>query len=320
MKKYGGIFVLKNKYIMAISILFIVIGISALFKLYLTNRNLITLVDETEKKYQELRVQKSHDNYMEAKMLNLSVIEDNFKWMKDVEKTDKITLENYDGNILDIKQDTSINKIILQGLYLGEDVITPDDYISVQLHNDYRLHYILRYHFKDTINEILIFDDGTIKYKDSYYRSPILLCAAQSLMPIAEEVNHIKNNALSAMVNSTMATCSNYMLSEIDKSYMEQGLTELWDNAVRLRASAHFINKNMVKVDDNIEETFEMLVTKSSGYSEGKHVDMYIFAVNGGEVNHVKLVYEDVEEIYKLKTELSKDNKYLYFDNIWTAD
>lgn len=320
MKKYGGIFVLKNKYIMAISILFIVIGISALFKLYLTNRNLITLVDETEKKYQELRVQKSHDNYREAKMLNLSVIEDNFKWMKDVEKTDKITLENYDGNILDIKQDTSINKIILQGLYLGEDVITPDDYISVQLHNDYRLHYILRYHFKDTINEILIFDDGTIKYKDSYYRSPILLCAAQSLMPIAEEVNHIKNNALSAMVNSTMATCSNYMLSEIDKSYMEQGLTELWDNAVRLRASAHFINKNMVKVDDNVDETLEMLVTKSSGYREGKQVDMYIFAVNGGEVNHVKLVYEDVEEIYKLKTELSKDNKYLYFDNIWTAD
>ncbi|MEL7606599.1 MAG: hypothetical protein AAGU39_11145 [Sedimentibacter saalensis] len=311
---------MKNKYIMAISILFIVIGISALFKLYLTNRNLITLVDETEKKYQELRVQKLHDNYMEAKMLNLSVIEDNFKWMKDVEKTDKITLENYDGNILDIKEDTSINKIILQGLYLGEDVITPDDYISGQLHNDYRLHYILRYHFKDTINEILIFDDGTIKYKDSYYRSPILLCAAQSLMPIAEEVNHIKNNALSVMVNSTMATCSNYMLSEIDKSYMEQGLTELWDNAVRLRASAHFINKNMVKVDNNVDETLEMLVTKSSGYREGKQVDMYIFAINGGEVDHVKLIYEDVEEIYKLKTELSKENKYLYFDNIWTAD
>lgn len=320
MKKYGGICVLKNKYIMAISILFIVIGISALFKLYLTNRDLITLVDETEKKYQELRVQKSHDNYMEAKILKLSVIEDNFKWMKDVEKTDKITLENYDGNILDIKEDTSINKIILQGLYLGEDVITPDDYISVQLHNDYRLHYILRYHFKDTINEILIFDDGTIKYKDSYYRSPILLCAAQSLMPIAEEVNHIKNNALSAMFNSTMATCSNYMLSENDKSNMEQGLTELWDNAVRLRASAHFINKNMVKVDNNVDETLEMLVTKSSGYSEGKQVDMYIFAINGGEVDHVKLVYEDVEEIYKLKTELSKDKKYLYFDNIWTAD
>lgn len=311
---------MKNKYIMAISILFIVIGISALFKLYLTNRDLITLVDETEKKYQELRVQKSHDNYMEAIILKLSVIEDNFKWMKDVEKTDKITLENYDGNILDIKEDTSINKIILQGLYLGEDVITPDDYISVQLHNDYRLHYILRYHFKDTINEILIFDDGTIKYKDSYYRSPILLCAAQSLMPIAEEVNHIKNNALSVMVNSTMATCSNYMLSEIDKSYMEQGLTELWDNAVRLRASAHFINKNMVKVDNNVDETLEMLVTKSSGYREGKQVDMYIFAINGGEVDHVKLIYEDVEEIYKLKTELSKENKYLYFDNIWTAD
>ncbi|MPN37856.1 hypothetical protein SDC9_185377 [bioreactor metagenome] len=188
------------------------------------------------------------------------------------------------------------------------------------MHNDYRLHYILRYHFKDTINEILIFDDGTIKYKDSYYRSPILLCAAQSLMPIAEEVNHIKNNALSVMVNSTMATCSNYMLSEIDKSYMEQGLTELWDNAVRLRASAHFINKNMVKVDNNVDETLEMLVTKSSGYREGKQVDMYIFAINGGEVDHVKLIYEDVEEIYKLKTELSKENKYLYFDNIWTAD
>lgn len=76
----------------------------------------------------------------------------------------------------------------------------------------------------------------------------------------------------------------------------------------------------MVKVDDNVDETLEMLVTKSSGYSEGKQVDMYIFFINGGEVDHVKLVYEDVEEIYKLKTELSKDNKYLYFDNIWTAD
>lgn len=311
---------MKNKYITAINILFIVVGISALFKLYFTNRDLIKLVDETEKKYQELRVQKSNDDYIEARMLKLSVIEDTFKWLKDVEKTDKISLENYDGDILDVKEDISISKIILQGLYLDKNVVTPDDYISIQLHNDNRLHYTLRYHFKDTINEILIFDDGTIKYQDSYYRSPILLNTAQSLMPIAEEVNHIKSDALSVMVNSTMATCANYMVSEIDKSNMEQGLTELWDNAVKLRASAHFINKNMVKVDDNSEETHEMLVTKSSGYCEGKQVDMYIFAVNGGKVNHVKLVYEDVEEIYKLKTELSKDNKYLYFDNIWTAD
>jgi hypothetical protein len=76
----------------------------------------------------------------------------------------------------------------------------------------------------------------------------------------------------------------------------------------------------MIKVDNKIEETDEMMVTKSSGYSEGKQVDMYIFAINGGEVDHVKLVYEDVEETYKLKTELIIDKKYLYFDNIWTAD
>lgn len=286
---------LKNKYIMTINILFIVISIFALFKLYLSNRDLISLVDETEKKYQELRVQKSNDDYIDARMLKLSVIEDTFKWLKDVEKTDRISLENYDGDILDVKEDTSLNKIILQGFYLDKNVVTPDDYISVQLHNDNRLHYILQYHFKDTINEILIFDDGTIKYKDSYYRSPILLSTSQSLMPIAEEVKHIKNDALCVMLNSTMATCSNYKVSETDKSNMEQGLTELWDNAVRLRASAHFINKNMVKVDDNVDETLEMLVTKSSGYSEGKQVDMYIFAINGGEVDHVKLVYEDVE-------------------------
>jgi hypothetical protein len=312
--------VLKNKYITAINVLFIILGISALFKLYITNRDLITLVDETEKKYQELRAQKSNDDFIEARMLKLPVIEDNFKWMKDVEETDKISLENNDGDILDIKEDTSLNKVILQGLYFDNNIITPDEYISVQLHNDNRLHYTLRYHFKDTINEILIFDDGTIKYKDSYYRSPILLCSAQSLMPIADELNHIKGDALSVMVNSTMATCSSYKVSEIDKSNMEQGLTELWDNAVRLRASAHFINKNMVKVDNKIEETDEMMVTKSRGYSEGKQVDMYIFAVSGGEVDHVKLVYDDVEEIYQLKTELVKDKKYLYFDNIWTAD
>jgi hypothetical protein len=312
--------VIKNKYITAINILFIVIAISALCKLYLENRDLITLVDETEKKYQELRIQKSNDDFIEVRMMKQSVIEDTFKWMKDTEKTDKITLENYDGDILDIKEDTSLNKIILPGLYLYKNVVTPDDYISVQLHNDNRLHYTLRYHFKDTINEILIFDDGTIKYKDSYYRSPILLCSAQALMPIAEEVNHIKNNALSVMLNSSMATYSNYMVSESDKSNMEQGLTELWDNAVRLSASAHFINKNMIKVDNKIEETDEMMVTKSRGYSKGKQVDMYIFTVNGGEVNHVKLVYDDVEEIYQLKKELIKDKKYLYFNNIWTAD
>jgi hypothetical protein len=311
---------MKNKYITAINILFIVVGISALFKLYFTNRDLIKLVDETEKKYQELRVQKSNDDYMEARMLKLSIIKDTFKWLKDVEKTDKISLENHDGDILDIKEDTSLNKIILHGFYLDKNVVTPDDYISAQLHNDNRLHYTLKYHFKDTVNEILIFDDGTIKYKDSYYRSPILLCAAQSLMPISDEVNHIKSDALSVMFNSTMATYANYMVLETDKSNMEQGLTELWDNAVRLRASAHFIDKNMVKVDNNNEESFEMLVTKSSGYCEGKQFDMYIFTVNGGEVDHVKLVYEDIEEIYKLKTELSKDKKYLYFDNIWTAD
>jgi hypothetical protein len=312
--------VTKNKYITAINILLFVIVISALFKLYLTNRYLISLVDETEKKYQELRVQKSHDDYMEARMLKQSVIEDTFKWMKDTEKADKILLENYDGDIVDMKEDTSLNKVILQGLYLDNNTITPDDYISVQLHNDNRLHYTLRYHFNDVINEILIFDDGTIKYKDSYYRSPILLCSAQALMPIADELNHIKGDALSVMLNSTMASYSNYMVSESDKSNMEQGLMELWDDAVRLRASAHFINRNMVKVDDKIEENDEMMTTKSSGYCEGKQVDMYIFAVNGGEVNHVKLVYDNVEETYKLKTELSKDKKCLYFNNIWTAD
>ncbi|MDF2503409.1 hypothetical protein [Clostridium sp.] len=311
---------MKNKYITAVSILFIVVGISTLFKLYFTNRDLLTLVDEAEKKYQELRVQKSNDDYMEARMLKLSVIEDTFKWLKDTEKTNMISLENYDGDNIDIKEDTSINKIILQGLYLGENIITPDDYVSAQLHNDHRLHYTLQYHFKDNINEILIFDDGTIKYKDSYYRSPILLSAAQSLMPIEDEANHIKSDALSVMLNSTMASYANYMVSEIDKSEMKQGLTELWDNAVRLRASAHFINKNMIKVGYKIEETDEMMVTKSSGYCEGKQVGMYIFAVNGGEVDYVKLVYDDVEEIYKLTTELSKDNKYLYFNNIWTAD
>jgi hypothetical protein len=178
----------------------------------------------------------------------------------------------------------------------------------------------LRYHFKDTINEIVIFDDATIKYKDSYYDSTVLLNMVQSLMPIAYEVSHDKNNALSVMFNSTLATFENYKLSDINKSNFEQGLTELCDNAVRLRVSAYFINNNMIKAENNIDESYDMWVTKSSGYHEGKQVDMYIVTVNGGEVNHVKLVYNNIEEIYKLKSELSENQKYLYFNNIWTAN
>lgn len=311
---------IKNKYIATINILFIVLCIAALLELYGTNMDLKTQISETQKSYQELRAQKLHDNFVESRIRALSLIEETFKWMKDIEGTERIILENYNGDKLNIKEDTSLNKIILRGLYLDNNIITPDNIISSQLHNDHRFFYTLRYYLKDNINEIIIFDNGTIKYKDLYYESPVLLSTAKSLMPIADKMNCGENDALAAMLNSSLATCSNYRLSDMDKSDYEQGLINLWDNAVRLRASAHFINENMVKVCGQIEESPDMLVTKSSGYSEGKQVDMYIFTVNGGEVNHVKLVYDSVEEIYQLKSELSKDEKYLYFNNIWTAD
>ncbi len=62
------------------------------------------------------------------------------------------------------------------------------------------------------------------------------------------------------------------------------------------------------------------MVHKSTGYCEGKQVDMYIFTTNDRGVDYVKLIYNNIEELYKLKEELKSEQKLLYFNNIWTAD
>jgi hypothetical protein len=76
----------------------------------------------------------------------------------------------------------------------------------------------------------------------------------------------------------------------------------------------------MVKINDKMVEPSDMNVLKSTGYCEGKSIDMYIYTENGGELDYIKLKYNDIEEVYKLKEELETDQKILNFNNIWTAD
>ncbi len=76
----------------------------------------------------------------------------------------------------------------------------------------------------------------------------------------------------------------------------------------------------MVKTNESIVEKSDIMVHKSTGYCEGKQVDMYIFTTNDRGVDYVKLIYNNIEELYKLKEELKSEQKLLYFNNIWTAD
>ncbi len=288
-----------------------------LFKLYLENNNLKTKIIETENKYEELRINKNNVNFTEATLNEMSFIQDTFNWIY-FESADGITLENYSGKTINLKEKSSLNNIILESL--ENNIIMPINFINNKMHNEYRFYYILRYKFNDTVNEIIIFDNGTIKYQNVYYESPYLLSLAQSLMPITDEVSKDVNDALDMMLNASIATYDFNKISDIDKSNSEQSIFELIDNAVRLRASAYFINNNMVETNESIVEKSDMMVHKSTGYCEGNQVDMYIFTINGGEVDYVKLIYNNIEEVYKLKSELRTEQKYLYFNNIWTAD
>ncbi len=247
----------------------------------------------------------------------MSFIQDTFNWIY-FESADGITLENYSGKTINLKEKSSLNNIILESL--ENNIIMPINFINNKMHNEYRFYYILRYKFNDTVNEIIIFDNGTIKYRNVYYESPYLLSLAQSLMPITDEVSKDVNDALDMMLNASIATYDFNKISDIDKSNSEKNIFELIDNAVRLRASAYFINNNMVETNESIVEKSDMMVHKSTGYCEGNQVDMYIFTINGGEVDYVKLIYNNIEEVYKLKSELRTEQKYLYFNNIWTAD
>lgn len=288
-----------------------------LFKLYLENNNLKTKIIETENKYEELRINKNNVNFTEATLNEMSFIQDTFNWIY-FESADGITLENYSGKTINLKEKSSLNNIILESL--ENNIIMPINFINNKMHNEYRFYYILRYKFNDTVNEIIIFDNGTIKYQNVYYESPYLLSLAQSLMPITDEVSKDVNDALDMMLNASIATYGFNKISDIDKSNSEQSIFELIDNAVRLRASAYFINNNMVETNESIVEKSDMMVHKSTGYCEGNQVDMYIFTINGGEVDYVKLIYNNIEEVYKLKSELRTEQRYLYFNNIWTAD
>ena len=106
---------MKNKYIMItlILILIIIICITALVKQIIKNRDLELQIGEVTEKYIDLRVQKIHDNYVEASIQKFSIINEDFQWLTNIEETEKITLENYCGDIIDIKKETPLNQIIL---------------------------------------------------------------------------------------------------------------------------------------------------------------------------------------------------------------
>lgn len=313
---------MKKKYIVitTILILIIIICITALWKQNIKNSDLEIQISEITGKYKELRTQKVHDSYVEASKQKISLINEDFKWLKNIEDTEKIALENYSGDIIDIKKETPLNKIILNGLVLENNIIEPDIIIHATLHNDLRFYYTLSYYLKDNVYEILIFDNGTIKYNDLYYESPFLLSAAQSLMPVINSDSiEIQDNAISIMLNADLATYFEYKISDTDKSNIEQTLGELWINAIRLRTTAYCIKENMIVVNEDIDFTDDMRVLKSTGYSGGKQVEIYIFTIPSCEDIYVKLVYNNNEEIYKIKSKLNNDMKYIPLINIWTA-
>jgi len=211
------------------------------------------------------------------------------------------------------------NNIVLNGIALDNNLISMDSIINIQLHNDSRFYYVLRYYIKDIVYEILIFDDGTIKHKDNYYDSPILLSAAQALMPIIyKDKNEMPIDAIDVMLNSNIATYAYYKVSDVNTSNYEQSLSELCDNAVRLRSSAYFIIKNMILTEDIEKNIEDMQIIKSSGYSGGKQVNMYIYIVED-KISYVKLVYNGDEKTYILNSTINQETKLLPLVNIWTA-
>lgn len=300
-----------------LSLLLVFVVLVFLYKLHLENNRLKDELVKTENKYQELVKEKNNKNPLPDGPSEIELIRETFAWMNS-DDISSLTLENYDKKLIDLKKSSFLHELVKQGL--NNRLIIPVDFYTMWEHKDFELCYVLKYKIKEEVHEILIFNDGLIKYNDFYYNSRSLLEFAKALMPIVEETSVEVGNALDVMFNSSIATCSTYKESDTDeiKARELDGLPT--DYSIRLRASAHFIKQNMIKVDTNISVSEEMRVTKSRGYRDGYEADMYIYFDRNSELSHVKLVYKDSEEFYVLKPSLLEDPKIIVFNNIWTAD
>lgn len=287
-------------------------------RLYTSNINLSSQLTNLEEKYQELRLMEINDSYSESRNMKLSLINEEFRWLG-LTDTGEIILENYDGEKIDLTQDGSeVTKLILQGLDENY-IISPDNMTNPFLRNDSRFYYTLRYNINDIVHEIFIFDDGTIKYKNEYFNSPILLSAAQAVMPVINaESNKTQPNAIDFMLNCSLATSSYYKITE-EEPHEEQSLSQLWDNGVRMRASAYFIKEYMIKADENFKGTEASSVMKSLGYNEGQKAEMYIYYGDNGKLICVKFVYNNAEVIYIMNPEVKMNPKILFLPVIWSA-
>ena len=182
------------------------------------------------------------------------------------------------------------------------------------------IHYTLKYTFKNQEHKILIFIDGVVETENGLYCSNELLCFAQALMPMVEEISLNFENALDVMFNAKIATVSTYKQSDYNIKKDDLVYNEASpDVAARLRAAAYFIKQNMVLTNDVMSEDAEMNVTRSIGYVYGDKVEFYVFSTVEG-VHHVKLEYKGIQKHYKIKPELRDIEEIKYFNHIWTAN
>lgn len=288
-------------------------------RLYVSNTILGLELSHSEEKYQELRYRKINDGYSEVREMKQSMIDEEFKWLGSAD-TDEIILENYDGEKINMYEDASeAVKLVLQGLNESRRIILPDSITTPFLRNDLRFYYILRCKINDTVHEIFIFDDGTIKYMDRYFYSPILLCAAQAIMPVINtEPNKAQPDIIDFILNCSLATSSSCGIAD-EEPLEEQTLSQLWNNAVRLRASAYFIKNYMVKTDEDFIDAEAFNVMKSQGYRDGQKSEMYIYYSDKGEPISVKLVYNGAEEVYVMDKTAEINSKTLFLPLIWSA-
>lgn len=305
------------KKMLYLSLILTFIALYFLLNLHFENNSLKSEIIQAENKYQELVKKKNYENKVEEEVSEIDLIWETFEWMNS-ENISNLTLENYDKKLIDLKEPSFLHELVMYGL--NNRLILFADFHTRWGHKDIELCYVLKYKVEEEVHEILIFNDGLIKYKDFTYNSKDLLEFAKALIPIVDETSVEMRNALDVMFNSSIATCSTYKESDADeiKAREMNGLPV--DCAVRLRASAYFIKQNMIKVDTDIPATEEMGVTKSRGFRDGEEVNLYIYFDKYSELSHVKLVYKDTEEFYVLKPSLLEDPKIKVFNNIWTGD
>lgn len=271
---------------------------------------------ETEKKYQELAEKNASESTPVDEYSERELIRQKFEWMNS-ENISSFTIQNDDGEIVNINEPSFLNDLIRSNF--GNQSIF-DFNPGISGYNFHELSYVLRCEVEEDVHELLIFRDGVIQYNnEGFYRSEDLLWMAQALMPIVEESTLDMETALEVMFNSSIATVSTYRESKKDTDEAKPLSGQVSAGyAIRLRASAHFIKENMIKVDNEILPDEDMMVTKSVGFRDGEEVEMYVFTEKG-DLHHVKLVYKDTEEFYVLKPSLLEDPKIRVFNNIWTA-